>query len=111
VLIVLAAVVVWSTSPAEAGPCTADLDALQAQVDAAVEAAAASGKSAVESKAATSGHQPTPGSIAAAEARLGEGERARSAVAAMSDARAADAAGDLAECKRAIARVRSALQH
>jgi hypothetical protein len=49
--------------------------------------------------------QPTPDSIAAAEARLKEGERAEHAKAAMARARAADRAGDTSACQRALAEV------
>jgi hypothetical protein len=101
---------VGTGSSAVAGPCSADLVAMQAQVDALVDATAERGKSAVESSAATEGRQPTPESVAAAEAALGEGQAARLALAALADGRAADASGDRAGCEKAIARIRSVLQ-
>jgi hypothetical protein len=94
---------------AQAGPCTDELDALQPKVDARVDAAAGAGKFAPESKAATTHQQPTPDSIAAAEARLNEGKRAREAVAALDRARKADAAGDSSACEAAVIEVRAAL--
>jgi hypothetical protein len=97
-------------SPAAAGPCTATLDALQPKIDALVDATAAKGKSGVESNAATMSRQPTPDSIAAAEAALGEGKSAQKAIDAMGDARDADAAGDEAGCEKAIEQIRSILQ-
>ena len=45
---------------------------MQARVDAALEAKAASGPAARESAGALMDRQPTPGSIAAAEERLGD---------------------------------------
>jgi hypothetical protein len=45
---------------------------VQAGIDAKLEAQAAAGRSASESTSATMHRQPTPGSIAAAEAELGD---------------------------------------
>jgi hypothetical protein len=56
-------------------------------------------------------HQPTPGSIAAAEARLGD-EAARSIETvklAMARARAADGAGDKPACEQALADAQRAI--
>jgi hypothetical protein len=97
-------------SPAVAGPCTAALDALQPKIDALVDSTAGKGKFGVESNAATMSRQPTPDSVAAAEAALGEGKSAQAAVDAMGDARDADAAGDRAGCEKAIEQIRSILQ-
>jgi hypothetical protein len=97
-------------SPAAAGPCAAALDALQPKIDALVDATAGKGKFGVESDAATMSRQPTPDSIAAAEAGLGEGRSAQEAIDAMGDARDADAAGDKAGCEKAIEQIRSVLR-
>jgi len=45
--------------------------------------------------------QPTPSSIAAAEARIEEGERVKRATAALAQAREADRSGDNGTCERA----------
>jgi len=97
-------------APALAGPCTAALDALQPKIDALVDSTAGKGKFGVESDAATMSRQPTPDSIAAAEATLGEGKSAQAAIDAMGDGRDADAAGDSAGCEKAVEKIRSILQ-
>ena len=61
--------------PGQAGPCSPDIDRMQARVDGLIAATAAAGPVGRESRAATTHHQPTPGSIAAAEERLGDGAR------------------------------------
>lgn len=75
---------------------------MQAHVDSRIAAVAGSGPSAPESSAALQHRQPTPGSIAAAEAKLGEGQSAEAALAALGRARQADAAGDKVACERAL---------
>ncbi|HMA71512.1 MAG TPA: hypothetical protein VKP67_08500 [Xanthobacteraceae bacterium] len=100
-----------SISVSHAGPCTAEIDRMQARIDARLGANAAAGPSARENTAATSHRQPTPGSIAAAEERLGE-ESARMAEAvasAMVRAREADNAGDKGTCEQALAAAQRAI--
>jgi hypothetical protein len=109
-LAALAAAPALLVTAAHAGPCTADLNALQPQVDALVETTAGQGKFAVQSDAATQSRQPTPQSLANAEAKLGEGQKAQAAVDAMAEARKADASGDAAQCAAATSRVRSILK-
>ena len=63
--------VVLSTAsplPCFAGPCSAEIDAIESQIDAGLEAVAAAGRGGAETVAATKHHQPTPKSIAEAEA-------------------------------------------
>jgi hypothetical protein len=98
-----AAVLALSFVPGPAGACSDEIDRMQARVDAMIAAAAATGPAGRESTAATTHRQPTPGSIAAAEERLGDGARAERALAALAQARAADRAGDRTACERAIA--------
>jgi hypothetical protein len=105
-----ATVLAASISATYAGPCSQEIDRMQARVDAMIEAVAAAGREARESTAATMHRQPTPGSIAAAEEKLGEGTRAERAVAAMARARAADGAGDKGACERALADAQRALE-
>lgn len=82
---------------------------MQAKVDAAIEARAHAGPMGPQSQAADLRRQPTPGSIAAAEARLGEGDQMEKAVAALARARTADAAGDKSGCEQALAEAARAL--
>ncbi len=110
-LVLSAAALAVSMSAGYAGPCSQEIDRVQAQVDAKVEAAARAGPTAPESPGALLHHQPTPGSIEAAEGRLGEMSSATvAAVAAdMARAREADRAGDQSACEQALAEVRRAI--
>jgi hypothetical protein len=89
-----------------AGPCSSQIDRMQGSVDALVAATAVAGPPRRQSTAAMKHRQPTPSSVAAAEAKMDEGERARRAAAAMARAREADRAGDNGACERALADVR-----
>jgi hypothetical protein len=100
---------ILAPASARAGPCSAEIDRMQAAVDARIDATAGSGATARESAAATEHHEPTPGSIARAEQSLGEGLGNDKALAALAQARQADAAGDAASCERALGEARAAL--
>ncbi|HZH50871.1 MAG TPA: hypothetical protein VEZ16_03215 [Microvirga sp.] len=95
--------------PVLAGPCTQEIDRMQAQVDARIGAVAGAGPSGAESTAARLHRQPTPGSIVAAEQKLGEGKPEEAALEALAHARQADAAGDKAGCDAALAVARKAI--
>jgi hypothetical protein len=97
-----------SISACGAGPCSDEINRTQTQVDARLEARAAAGPVARESTDALEHRQPTPGSIAAAESRLGEvsAETVKAVAAAMARAREADRAGDRSTCEQALADVR-----
>jgi hypothetical protein len=97
------------TLPCEAGPCSHDIDSMQALVDAKLDATAGAGAPAKESLGALEHRQPTPGSIAAAESRLGEVSplKVELVEAAMARARKADAAEDKGACEQALAEVRA----
>ena len=84
---------------------------MQARIDAKLERKAATGPAAPESTDATMHRQPTPGSIAAAEERLGEMSplKAAAVAQAMTRAREADSAGDKSACERALAEAQRAL--
>src|SRR5262249_8671373 len=71
-LLVICAALAASVSAGNAGPCTQDIDRVQHGIDARLAAKAGAGPAARESTAATMSRQPTPESIAAAEAKLGE---------------------------------------
>jgi hypothetical protein len=94
-----------------AGPCSAEIDRMQARIDAKLEAKAAAGPIWRESAEATMNRQPTPGSIAAAEARLGElsPQTVEIVKAAMARAREADRAGNQGACEQALAEVQRAI--
>lgn len=103
------AALLLAAGPSLAGPCTADIAAAQAEVDARIEAVAGAGPMGGQSVGAQLHRQPTPGSMAGAEARLGEGTAGEQAVAALARARVADAAGDAAGCRQALADARRAV--
>jgi hypothetical protein len=94
-----------------AGPCSPEIERTQARIDATLGAKAAAGPAARESAAATMHRQPTPGSIAAAEERLGDvpAQTAEAVALAMARARAADGAGDKTACEQALADVQRAI--
>ena len=66
-LVLSAATLATSTVAGYAGPCSNEIDRMQARIDAGVEAVAPTGPSAPESPGALLHRQPTPGSIAAVE--------------------------------------------
>ena len=107
--LLLMAVAALASTSARAGPCAAEIDQLQAAVDARIDITAGTGETARESTAATAHRQPTPGSIAQAEQSLGEGSGYGQALASLAQAREADRAGDAASCERALDAARSAL--
>ena len=110
-LVLSVSALVTSTVAGYAGPCSHDIDLMQSKVDAKLEAKAAAGPSARESGAATMHRQPTPGSIAAAESKLGEvsSHTVEVVEAAMARARNADLANDKSACEQALAEVQRAI--
>jgi hypothetical protein len=100
-----------SISASYAGPCSGDIDKMQARIDAALEAKAAAGPTGKEGTFAGMSEQPTPRSMAAAEKKLGElsMQTVNSVRQAMAKARAADSAGDGSACASAIAEVQRAI--
>lgn len=95
-----------SISATLAGPCSADIDAMMVKFDAALNAKAATGLSAKQQSTVAGRHvQPTPNSMAAAEAKAGgiSPETIEQIRVSMARARAADAAGDNVACKEALA--------
>ena len=81
-----------------------------AEIDAKLEAKAAAGPSARESTAATMHRQPTPGSLAAAETKLGDvsSQKVEAVAAAMARAREANHAGPQSACEQALVDVQRA---
>ena len=96
VLVFAAMAFAASTWAAYAGPCVDPIDAMQARIDAKLEAKAAAGPTAKEGAAAGIGLQPTPQSIAAAEEKLGDisTRKVKAIRRGMARARAADKVGD-----------------
>jgi hypothetical protein len=91
-----------------AGPCTIQIEAVQAQVDARAAAIAGAGPVAREGTAALLHREPTPGSIARAEESLGEGASITKALSALERAREADRGGNDENCEQALAEARRA---
>jgi hypothetical protein len=94
--IIAAVVIVSSCADAHAGPCTAQIAALERAIPRET-VGPDSGPTGQQSVGAQLHHQPTPGSVERAE------DKAREAAAAALDrARTADAAGDGTACTRAL---------
>jgi len=90
--------------------CAQEIEAVQAKVNSALDAIAATGAAAPESRAALLHHQPTPATIARAEQELGE-NRGEQALAALARAREADRTGDAALCHSALVQAQRAIGH
>ena len=107
-LVCIAIVFAVSTSATFASPCSQEIDRVQAGIDAKLEAQAAAGRSASKSTSATMHRQPTPGSIAAAEAEVGDisSEQLQAVQVLMTEAREADRAGNQSACEQALGTVR-----
>ena len=107
-----AAVLAASLSASYAGVCSDEIDALQARIDAKVEATTAAGPpptaGGVEGPNSV---QPTPRSTAGAQEKMGElqPEIVQSVQQSMAGARTADTNGDKVACERALAEVRRTL--
>ena len=110
--LVSVAVALFATST-HAGPCSPEIARIQSLLDTRLEAKAASGPTGQESAGALMHRQPTPGSIAAAEERLGDLSPQTTAIVAQAlvRARAADDAGDKHACEQALADVQRAVAH
>jgi hypothetical protein len=91
------------------GPCTIQIEAVQAQVDARAAAIAGAGPVAREGTAALLHREPTPGSIARAEENLGEVATVTKALSALERAREADRGGNDENCEQALAEARRAI--
>jgi hypothetical protein len=111
VLIFSAMAVAATVSTTHAGPCSDQIDAMQARIDAKLEAKAAAGPTAKQGVAAGMSVQPTPASLAAAEEKLGEisPKKIQAIKRGMARARVADKVGDLRACRKALAAVQRAI--
>ena len=102
---------VLCASAAHAGPCTGEIYDADIAINKRLDAAAAKGKSAAESTFATMHRQPTPQTVAGAEAKVGDLSEAdvKALTEFMEEARKADAGGDRPACEKALAAVRGVL--
>jgi len=101
-----------TVGPCLAGPCAKEISETQAAFDTKLAAAAASGPSAPESTLATLHHQPTPSTVARAEAQLGDisQENAEIVSRALERAQDADLIGDVQGCQEQLAEAKEALR-
>jgi mRNA-degrading endonuclease toxin of MazEF toxin-antitoxin module len=101
-----------SMSASLAGPCSAEIDAIMARINAALEARAGAGAGGKEHSTVGGRHiQPTPRSMAAAEEKLGDvsADTIEQVNQAMMRARAADRAGDDVACQQELEVARRAI--
>ena len=105
-----AALVLW-TATSHAGPCTDGIYQADVAIGKRLDAIAAQGRVAPESNFATMHRQPTPGTVARAEAQVGDLSEADldAMTQDMEEARKVDAANDRAGCEKALADVRRIL--
>src|ERR1700686_2608055 len=99
------------TISASACSCSPEIDRMQTLIDSKLGTTVGSGRSAPESPGALLHRQPTPGSIAEAESKLGElaPQTIEAVTAAMERARKADLADDKIACEQALADARREL--
>src|SRR6516225_6408791 len=93
IIMLSAGVVAASTIGSQAGPCSAEIYSMEASVEALLH------------------RQPTPGSIAAAESRLGTAspQMIDAIMRGLARAHEADRTGDLNACRRALSEMESLL--
>jgi hypothetical protein len=91
--------------PCQAGPCSQDIERMQLRIDGKLNTLAAAGPVTVQSVGSQMHRQPTPGSIANAESKLGEvsSHTVEAIKDAMTRASKADIAGDKSACEKALA--------
>ncbi len=96
---------------AHAGPCAQEIYDTDIALNKKLDALAARGKTGPETQGALLHRQPTPLSVAGAEAKLGDISEAdlETIMAYMDEARKADAGGDLPACHKALANARQML--
>ena len=101
------------TNPAMAASsdaCGIGIDRVQAELDAALARRAAAGPTAKQSDFATMRRQPTPETVARAEAEIGDWQGATKAATALRDARNAKARGDQRACLETLESARRLIQ-
>ena len=95
--------------PAHAGPCVAEIDQVQALLDARMAATIDSARFAREARQAFGLPPQDGGSLASAERRLHDATWMGDAVVALARAREADRIGDRAACDQALGDLRAAI--
>ncbi len=92
------------TLPCEAGPCSNDIERMQMDIDARLNALAAAGPTEKQGIGAQIHRQPTPLSVAEAESEVGSLSPSliEQVKGAMNRARKADAAGEKSACESAL---------
>ena len=101
------------TNPAMAAPsdaCSVGIDRVQAELDATLARRATAGPTAKQSDFATMRRQPTPETVARAEAEIGDWQGATKAAAALRDARNAKIRGDQRACQEALESARDVIR-
>lgn len=101
------------TNPAMAAPsdaCSVGIDRVQAELDATLARRAATGPTAKQSDFATMRRQPTPETVARAEAEIGDWQGGTKAAAALQNARKANARGDQRACQEALESARGIIR-
>jgi hypothetical protein len=102
-LVLCIAAFTLSTSRGNAGPCTREIDREWAEVGAKLQARIGAGRSNVQGAVGLLHHQPTPGSVAGAQEKVGDmWVPLETAVIALARAREADHANDTGTCKQAL---------
>lgn len=107
-----AIILVLAPLAAEAGPCTDEIYQTDIAIGKRLNGAAAHGATGTESTFATMHRQPTPSTVAGAEAKLGDLPDAdlRRIETFMDAARKADASNDKATCEQALAEAHKILE-
>jgi hypothetical protein len=109
-LLLSSVLLVAITGSADAGPCSGEIARAQADADLRIDATAGAGASQPESVGAKLHHQPTPGSVAQAERKAGEGADNEQILALLAQARQSDELGDREACEKALKNLRSLLE-
>src|SRR5215212_4044146 len=108
-MLLLMVMVALAPSSVRAGPCTAEIDHLQSDINARIDTTDSIGRMTHRSVASMWHHPPTPGSIVQVEMTLGGEPSYEQALAALIQAREADQVDDATSCKRALGAAFSAL--
>jgi hypothetical protein len=107
-----AGALVFLAQPALAGPCAGDIHDVEIALNAKLDAIAGRGNGAAQTTAAQLHRQPTPNSIAAAEAKVGDiSDSDVTKVRQFIDtARSADDSGNLEACHKALGDARALMK-
>jgi hypothetical protein len=104
-----AAALVLSVLPGRAGPCSEEIERMQAELDARIETIIDIARFVREARRAFGLPVPTPGRPATAESPHGDGSWMGRAVASMARAREANRSGDGVACAKALADMQRAV--